>query len=301
MDALGLHSTRPSGQFWINWWLMNHCNYRCSYCHDLIKSGSIELIALDRALDFVNQAGSHCQRQGLQMNIDLTGGEVTQWVGLDSLLTHIKGWGAWVKIRTNASQSLTQFKDTLALLNAVQLDYHPEHTSTSHFLMCVGAAAVSGVAVYINVNMLPDRWQETQAVVDSIKRRYPSVIVNSRMLFEDPTKNTQPMDYTPVQKQEFKNQKKDLIWLKADGSSQPTDYQTMVLEQTNVFTGWRCHAGVEQIIVDAWGRVRRGHCGQNQSLGTLGDQLTFDSSPVTCTRVACVNSFDIQATKIKTS
>lgn len=252
MDNLRLHSTRPPGQFWINWWLMNHCNYRCSYCHDQIKSGSIELIALDHALAFVDQAASHCRSKGLEMKIDLTGGEVTQWVGLDRLLAHIKGWGAWVKIRTNASQPLAQFKETLSLLSAVQLDYHPEHTTTSHFLMCVSAAAAAGIEVYVNVNMLPDRWEEVKAVVDSIKRRYPSVMTNTRMLFEDPTKNTQPMDYTPVQQEELKNQKGDLIWLKVDGSTEATDYQTMVLEKTNVFTGWRCNAGLEQIIVDAW-------------------------------------------------
>ena len=77
-----------------------------------------------------------------------------------------------------------------------------------------------------------------------------------------------------------------------------TDYPTMVSDGANRFEGMRCSIGLEQLIVDAWGRVRRGHCGQGGSMGVIGGAIIWPTEALACRKPSCDNAFDILATKI---
>lgn len=293
-----LSSTRPPGFFWIHWWLINSCNYNCQYCADILKSGSIAQVGLEDCLDFVAQASSRANQLNLKLRIDLSGGEITGWYGLNDLLLKIKEYQGYTSIRTNASQSLNDFSETARYLDAVTLDYHPEYASPSHFLAVIKLATSKSLSVSANINMLPEKWQDCEKVISEIKRRYPSVPINRRMLFQDPINNSQPLVYKPQQEEKLARQHGDLI-LEKDKGKQITDYQTLIIENNNQFTDWKCSIGLEQIIVDAYGRVRRGHCGVGGTMGTIGGPIIWDTVDQICTRPRCANAFDIQATKIK--
>lgn len=292
-----IQGLRPPGFFWINWWLMNHCNYKCSYCADLIKNSSIDLIDIDHAKDFVDQSARYASKKDLRINLDITGGEVTQWYFLDNLLRHAKSFNSFNRIRTNASQDLSEFSKTLDLLDCVQLDFHPEYASVSHFFLCVNRAVDKGIEVFVNINMMPERWNETNELYDNLKTKWPNLNINKRLLFEDPAINTSPLEYTEEAIVELKDQKGD-IQLDHGDRIEYTDYQTLILDNRNNFKGASCRIGLEQIIVDAWGVVRRGHCRQGGSIGKLGDVIRFDDREVKCQRPDCSNAFDIMATKI---
>lgn len=293
-----LSSTRPPGYFWIHWWLTNHCNYNCQYCADILKSGSITQVGLDDCLDFVAQASGRARQLELKLRIDLSGGEITGWYGLNDLLSRIKEYQGYASIRTNASQSLSDFSQTLQYLDAVTLDYHPEYASPSHYLAVMKLAASKSIAISANVNMLPEKWQDCDRVVTEIEQRHPSVPVNRRMLFQDPINNAHPLVYQPQQEEKLVRQHGDLVLETVQGK-EFTDYQTLVMENKNQFTDWQCGIGLEQIIVDAYGRVRRGHCGVGGSMGTIGGPIIWDTNNQKCTKPRCANAFDIQATKIK--
>jgi len=291
-----IRGLRPPGFFWINWWLMNYCNYKCSYCADLIKNGSIDLLDIDHAKDFVDQCARYAIKKDLRINLDLTGGEVTQWYFLDDLLRHAKSFDSFNRIRTNASQDLREFSRTLELLDSVQLDFHPEYASFSHFFLCVKEAVQRPIEVFVNVNMMPEKWNETSELYDDLKSKWPNLNINKRLLFEDPAINTAPLDYTEEAIIELKDQQRD-IELDHGDRIEYTDYQTLILEKRNNFKGSSCRIGIEQIIVDAWGVVRRGHCRQGSSIGKLGDVIRFDDREITCQRPDCSNAFDMMATK----
>jgi MoaA/NifB/PqqE/SkfB family radical SAM enzyme len=291
-----IRGVRPPGFFWINWWLMNHCNYKCSYCADLIKNGSVELIDIDHAKDFVDQCAKYSIKKNLRINLDITGGEVTQWYFLDDLLRHAKSYNSYNKIRTNASQNLKEFADTIDLLDSIQLDFHPEYASVSHFFLCVKESIIQGKEVFVNVNMMPERWQETSDLYEDLKSKWPNLNITKRMLFEDPAINKVPLEYTEEAIVELKDQKGD-IELDHGDRIEYTDYQTLILDQRNNFKGANCRIGIEQIIVDAWGVVRRGHCRQGSSIGKLGDIIRFDDREIICQKPDCSNAFDIMATK----
>ena len=77
-----------------------------------------------------------------------------------------------------------------------------------------------------------------------------------------------------------------------------TDYPTMIADKANRFEGFQCSSGQEQLIVDAWGRVARGHCRQGGHLGSIGGSIKWPTEFITCRKPSCDNAFDILATKI---
>lgn len=297
-----VESTRDHRYFYVNWWLTDHCNWDCSYCHDDIKRGRLPFPDIRDVRDFLDQAQAHAAKFNRILNIDLTGGEVTEYPYLQELLTHARGLGAVIKLRTNASQSLIEFSSMIENLDLVTIEFHPEHTQTSHFLLCLNRAGQnSGLLVTVNLNALPERWSEIEQLETKIRDKWPQFAVSVKMLFEDPVRNTRPMEYLPYQKEKLKRQSGSLLIHTQDQETEYSDYQSMILESRNKFQGWQCNIGLEQIIVDAWGVVRRGHCRQGASIGQIGKSIRFDDLAVTCQRPNCVNSFDIQATKVRLS
>ena len=298
VDGLKLvTSTRPQNTFYVNWWLMNHCSWACSYCNETIRKGNIDLPYLLDCKRFIDDIVIFATAQNKTASIDFTGGEVTEWSDFGELLAYAHAQGCETQFRTNANLGLTEWKKLLSSSNRVLVEYHPEHTSTAHFLMAVSAAYDAGVSVIINLNMLKDSWAASEELYNKIEIKWPTIRINKRMLFEDPVFNTRPKDYTKEQTLQLKRQHGDIMITIAD-DVEYTDYQTLVLEGKNVFTGYECRAGLEQIVVDAWGRVYKGHCRQNGFMGNIKDKnIVWPKQASVCTLDHCRNSFDILATK----
>lgn len=298
MDGVRLvASTRSPAIFYVNWWLMNHCSWACSYCNEIIRIGNIDLPYLNDCKRFVDEISLFAANQNKTPRLEFTGGEVTEWTDFLELLTYAYTQGCETQFRTNGNVSLDAWQHYLAVVNDLQLEYHPEHSSAAHFLLIVKQAADSGVSITININMLRDSWDQSEALCDKIKTKWPNIRVNKRMLFEDPVFNTRPQEYTLLQITKLKRQHGDIKITQGD-EVEYTDYQTMVLEGTNKFKGYDCWAGLEQIVVDAWGRVYRGHCRQGGFMGNIKDKnVVWPLSPKLCTLDSCKNSFDILTTK----
>jgi len=292
-----LQSTRDSNYLYIDWWLMNHCNYNCSYCPDLLKNGSIDLPNIEHCKEIVDQIEKFANKQGKVCYYYFTGGEVTQWTWIVDLIEHIKRKPSYVRIRTNASMPVVEWTRLIDSLNSVNIEVHSEHTAISHFMLCLNAAKKKNIDVSITVSMLPDRWQELEDVITKIQVLWPDQHIHRKMLFEDPAINKQPMEYQPAQTVKLKRQHGDLIYTNDQGEEEFSDFQTLMLEGKNLFNNRNCMAGVEQLIIDAWGRVKRGHCGQGGLIGKLGFGFTGTNDPVICRTDACRNGFDINSTK----
>ena len=252
---------------------------------------------IEHCLKFVDQVNDFANTLGKTCNYYFTGGEVTQWPWLVDLIKHIKTKNSKVRIRTNASMPIAEWQTLLDTVDSINLEVHSEHTPISHFMLCLHAAKKKNVDVNITVSMLPDRWQELEDTITKIKKMWPDQQVHRKMLFEDPAINKQPMEYKFEHAVKLKRQHGDLIYVNDTGEEEFSDFQTLVFEGKNTFPGQQCMAGVEQLIVDAWGRVKRGHCGQGGLVGKLGIEFTGVQNSVICKTDACRNGFDIQATK----
>jgi MoaA/NifB/PqqE/SkfB family radical SAM enzyme len=276
---------------------MNHCSWACSYCNEIIRKGNIELPYLLDCKRFIDEIVLFSRSQNKTASIDFTGGEVTEWSDFGELLTYAHAQGCETQFRTNANVGLEDWKTLLSFATRVLIEYHPEHTSTAHFLMAVAAAHDSNADIIINLNMLKDSWAASEELHNKIQSKWPTIRINKRMLFEDPVFNTTPKDYTKEQTVQLKRQHGDIM-ITVDNDVEYTDYQTLVLEGKNIFTGYECWAGLEQIVVDAWGRVYKGHCRQNGFMGNIKDKnIVWPKQASVCGLDICRNSFDILATK----
>lgn len=291
-----LESTRSKDLFYVDWWLMNHCNYNCSYCADLIKNGSIDLPNITDCLDFVDKVSDHCRYFKRTADFNLTGGEITQWPFLVDLLDRIRIYNFRSSIRSNASCSIDFWKDIINSVTSVRLEFHPEFQNLSHFVMIVAATMKKSIDCSILVNMIPERWEELEQMIEKLSVLYPQLPISKKMLFSDPAVNTVPLPYTEPQLQDFENQNGDLIFYER-GKPIKTNFQSLILHNKNRFAGNQCSSGIEQIIVDAWGRVYRGHCRQGGAIGRIGKTLTLPTESVTCNKPSCSNGFDIHSTK----
>ena len=251
---------------------------------------------IEHCLNFVDQVNNFAKTLGKTCSYYFTGGEVTQWPWLVDLIRHIKTKNSNVCIRTNASMPIAEWQRLLDTVDSINLEVHSEHTPISHFMLCLHAAKKKNVNVSITISMLPDRWQELEDTITKIKKMWPDQHVHRKMLFEDPAINKQPMEYKLEHTVKLKRQHGDLIYIK-DGETEFTDFQTLMLDGKNTFPGQQCMAGVEQLIIDAWGRIKRGHCGQGGLVGKLGIDFTGVQRPIICNAEACRNGFDIHATK----
>lgn len=293
---MDLRSERDTSLLYVDWWLMNHCSYSCSYCADIIKNGSIDLPNIKDCLDVVPKIADLARTQGKSTDWNLTGGEVTEWPFLTDLTDSIRAHGGRVKIRTNANLAIDAWREIMAHVDSVLMEFHAEHTLTSHFLLCIQAARDLGVHVSVMASMLPERWDECEAMIAKINKLWPEVWVMRRMLFQDPAINLHPMEYRERQLALFRSQYKNLA-LGQEPNIEMTNYQTLVLEERNQFLDHKCWIGVEQMIIDAWGRIYRGHCRVGGPIGRLGGEFKPPQDPTHCHSINCGNAFDIMATK----
>jgi organic radical activating enzyme len=253
--------------------------------------------SLTPSLAFVDELVAYAASCGVKPRIKFTGGEPLEWTSLEDLLSYAHGQGVGVGLRTNANASADRWAKVCPSLTDCEMGYHPEHTQTSVYMLNLDRAVAQGVHVRAVFNMLPTRFEETEQVLDKIRKKYPQVSLERRMLFEDPAVNHVPMQYTETQQIKMIRQSGD-IRITQDSMISYTDYPTMVSDGANRFEGMRCSIGLEQLIVDAWGRVARGHCRQGGHLGSIGGVIKWPTEPVTCRKPSCDNAFDILATKV---
>lgn len=292
-----ISSTRDPNLFYVDWWLMNHNSRRASYEHELLHCGNIDLPYLKDCLRFIDQSSLFASKNNKKVSVSFTGGEVTEWVDFDDLIKYAKGQDCQTRFTTNANLDLDRFEQILNHTDSVIIEIHPEFTSASRILFFLSKIKDLTVNITVNINMLPDSWKDMMDLNNKILERYPTISVNKKMLFDDPIFNTTPQNYSEDQIVALKAQWGD-IKIEKDGDTEYTNFQTLILEKRNRFQGFRCCAGIEQVIVDAWGAVYRGHCRKNGFMGYLKDtELYWYSEPMICRLEACVNHFDLQATK----
>lgn len=292
-----LSSNRNTDLFYIDWWLHNHNSHKASYEHDLLHCGNISYPYLKDCKRLIEQTTLYASKLGKRTHISFTGGEVTEWTDFVDLLKYAKDQNCLVRFSTNCTNDTEILESAFRYTDGVNIEIHPEFANVAHTLIILKILSRLDCTVSVNINMMPERWTEMLELYSKIYGKYSNISVTKKMLFDDPIFNTSPQSYNEEQIICLKAQTGDLI-IEDQGHTQYTNFQTLVLEQKNKFTGFKCWAGIEQIIVDAWGRVHRGHCRKNGFMGTISDaEIFWYPEPLICKVEACVNQFDIQATK----
>ena len=85
-----------------------------------------------------------------------------------------------------------------------------------------------------------------------------------------------------------------------DGTGSVSSAHRFISTHTNDWSGWKCYAGVEQIIVDMEGFIYRGWCKVGNIIGNINEiDIQLPTEPVICNKTMCHCNFDIMSTKEK--
>lgn len=244
----------------------------------------------------VKLISDHAKQNKKKTKYNIVGGEITQWPFTLDLLQEIKLYDGVITIRTNGSCGLTDWKKIIEFTDTINLEYHPEFTGESHFLLQISAALKMQKKCHVVFNMTPEEWAKAESFFHKINSLYPELPLHKKILFEDPARNKKVKDYSEEQISKLKVTDGSLT-LFENGEEIPTDYNNLLLENKNIFYGKKCNIGIEQLIIDAWGRVARGHCRNGGHIGRLGKGIAFSTESTLCHQSSCSNAFDIQATK----
>ncbi|PSU90733.1 radical SAM protein [Photobacterium kishitanii] len=298
----------------INWALMNKCNYKCSYCHPDLNSGSINAPPYEVVVQFVENISSDAKKLGLTPYFEFGGGEVTLLRYFSKLIQLIHENGGLVCIVSNGSKSLSWWRENAEYLNGVSLSYHVNDIKDENHLIEVAKTLESSknTRLHVNVMMDPQKFNDCYSYAQRLKEQVKCSIA-LQPLFEGFGHGgiTQKYNYTDKQESLMKSfrgwpDEKNLPEPRSfldieyiDGlKGTVSTFDLLINDQVN-FIGWDCYAGVESIVITFAGEIYRAWCMQDGSIGSIYDtEIILPVKPTRCRTKICQCGADLSSTKI---
>ena len=295
----------------INWCLLNICNYKCSYCPEYLHSGSSGWPDLHKVEQFCSNVIEHYE--GKNIYFEFTGGEITYWKDFQFLVDYLKSHrDVYVGVISNGSQKLDWWRQMRFPLDHACLSFQPEFSKREHYID-LAKMINKYLRTHINLMLQPDYFDLCLDVVEEIVTDVPNVSIALQPLsigFKDKLYkyNEKQLEIIDRQFELYGSRVKwDTEWPIFRGAMKTIGEQEMsssahrfISENTNHWKGWLCHAGVEQIVIDANGQIWRGWCLEGGTLGYIDDDyVTLPDKPIICKRDYCHCNFDIMCTKEK--
>ncbi|GAL12342.1 hypothetical protein JCM19233_3334 [Vibrio astriarenae] len=276
-----------SQRIYINWALFNNCNYKCSYCHSDLNSGSVVPPLYDTVINFSSNIIAKSKTNRIIPYFEFGGGEVTQLYYFGKIIKYIAVNGGIVTIISNGSKKKTWWQDHAKYLTGVSLSFHiNDLKSKLHFIEVSKILEASKTTrFHVNIMMVPERFDDCLAFANSLKQQVRCSIA-LQPLFEGFGHGgiTNKYPYPPEQEQimkefrgrpELKTLPPSMAELEvnyADGTTQNlSTFDLLANDQTN-FVGWDCYAGIDSLVVTFNGDIYRSWCMQDGPIGSIYDE-----------------------------
>lgn len=291
----------------VNWCLGNTCNYRCSYCPDILHSGSVNWVSYDKAIGFCEKLIRHYRSLGQQPEFLFTGGEPTMYPAFVKLLTWLKERGFAISIISNGSRTVGWWEKNVHLLDTVILTYHSEYADNEHFTAVVRLLGAR-IPLHINFTMLPANFSGILEFENLLHQQGGVFTTTLKPLLVN--FGSQLYDYTPEQlkilqisersgQNTTRTGRSEMKKILQDRSETLITAADLILRDENHWKGWKCYAGVELVYIDFNGDVYRGTCKQGGRITNIYEEedFSFPSSFVTCGKSTCHCLSDITTSK----
>lgn len=295
----------------VNWCLGNTCNYACSYCPTSLHDGSIKWPTLEIIKNFITKLKT--QNPTKKIYFEFTGGEVTMYKYFTELCQFCNELNIKVGLISNGSRTVRYWEENKQYFDHVCLSFHPEFADADHFTEVIKLIH-NDVRTHVNIMMSPEKFDFCYALANKIKN-IGNISMALQPLIHD--FGDKLFDYTEFQNKIFEKQHelitKHIKYDKTfdyyrgamkkefeDGTSIVSSAHRFIGEKTNNWFGWKCAAGVENLIIDMDGTIHRGWCKVGGPVGHISDDtLLLPTDYVTCTKTMCHCNFDIMSTKEK--
>lgn len=288
----------------IAWDLGNYCNQDCSYCLLVHKAGNFSNGSWEIVESFADKLLVFCEKAGLIPEIRFGGsGETTAVPYFGDLLRTLNN-RARCSIETNLSPSIEWWENHGYMISGVHGTIHYEYITLRESAEKIQKIMEISNRVRVTVPMLPDRFQEQ---LDDISWMNDTlgISVGMQALFINPT---DPLllhsDYTPEQREILiGTDTTDIYVIKSDTDKNKTMTHSQVHWSENdslrEFTDWQCYAGIDTLVIDSRGYVRRGWCTQHTMEQVHMSEWQWSLEPQACRMMWCRHSHDLLARKTK--
>ena len=298
--------------FVVNWCLGNTCNYSCSYCPDVLHDGSNKWPDIEVIKDFILKVKN--QHPNKKLYFEFTGGEVTLYKNFVELCEFCRDQEVRVGMISNGSRTLRWWNEHAHLFDHVCLSFHPEEADAEHYL-AVAKVLENRFRLHLNIMMSPEKFdycysvaERATALTNTSIALQPLIVDFGDTLYE----------YTDEQRAVFDNQwnliGSKIKWTKRmenyrgsmriiteEGNGPTVPPHEFISRGINNWYGWKCYAGVEQLIVEQDGSIHRGWCKVGRPIGNIRDAvINFPQDPIVCNKIMCHCNFDIMSTKERT-
>jgi MoaA/NifB/PqqE/SkfB family radical SAM enzyme len=312
-EYIRLEHAEPDNNNWfsVNWCLGNTCNFACSYCPTSLHNGSVKWPELDTIKSFISKVKNHHQDKGIYF--EFTGGEVTVYKHFIDVCKFCTELGIKVGFISNGSRTLRYWEKNREYFDHVCLSFHSEFADPDHFIEVIKILH-NDIRVHVNIMMSPEKFDYCFEFANRVKD-LGNVSMALQPLIHDFGDTL--YDYTDEQKAVFENQSQLLTrhikfdkkftyyrgamrMVMQDGTTKVQAAHKFIADKTNDWSGWKCYAGVEQLIVDMDGSIHRGWCKVGKVIGHINDaDLRLPKTPILCNKIMCHCNYDIMATKEK--
>lgn len=299
--------------FIVNWVLGNCCNYKCSYCVDTLNGGTKKWVDSNTIMGFADQVIWHYKKFNKKIIFEFTGGEVTLFKDLYSILDYLKRNNCQTAILSNGSPKIEFWENIREVLDFITLSYHADSSDAEHFYSVVKCLHCH-TNCYVNIMMNPKHFDKCEVLGGRISTDFEDVAISYQPLLRNLTTDQRLMDYTDeelktihlldtnAKDRYFKLKLSDKRYrgLMRNYTTSGTEYNALpeeyIFQKKNNWKGWFCWTGLEQIVISQEGDVFRAWCCQDW-LGNIHQNVTFPEQPAICTKDFCHCNFDIMTRK----
>lgn len=293
----------------VNWCMTDVCNYNCSYCIPYLHKGNKGQPDYEVVMNFCKKVIEAYSPN--KICFEFTGGEITTWKEFKRLIKELKGYpNIAIGIISNGSKNIDYWKTVTQYLDHVCLSYQPEMANKDHYLNVVKLLSQE-VRTHVNIMMHPLYFDDGLYIAETISKNIENVSMALQPLLVD--FKDELYEYTDdelkILDQQHELYGAKVKWTKEwpvyrgamnmvyDNKTIATSPQRFISHEENKWKGWKCYAGVEQIVVDLDGRIWRGWCKEGGSLGNINGEVNLNPDPIICNKEFCHCNFDIMCTK----
>jgi len=298
----------------VNWLLGNLCNFSCSYCPEFLHSGSIEWPKLEKLKKFILDIDNHFYNK--QIYFEFTGGEVTLYPELIDLCDFIHSLGHTVGIISNGTRHHNWWYKQKDKFDHICFSYHAEHTKPKKFFNVVKTVA-GEFRTHVNIMMNPDKWQDCITVAEKVTNECQNVSLALQPLMQGLGAEETVFPYTTEQQEILDKQHhiygSKIKWTKefkvprgamkmietVSNKSEISSAHRLISNKMNNWSGWKCYAGLENLVIDWDGTILRGWCRVGSKIGNVYTDYVLPTKPVLCNKKFCHCNFDIMCKKEK--
>ena len=279
----------------VEWNLGKRCNYDCSYCPAEIHDNYSEHTPIHILKNTVDELSKI-----KNVRISLTGGEPFVHPDITQLLAYARPKVSWINVTTNGTRTKNFYVDMLQkYLDHIVFSLHFEYDWERILETIISVYNTSkNKMVLVHVMMLNHRLKDvTEACRRLSKAGIPYAL--------RPIRWTETHD---IFKDMEHYSKEELDFLKTENHNPPANtlidetiecnVNDLLINKTNAFKGWTCHAGLESLMINWDGDVHRATCRVGGSLGNIyKGSFKKPTETITCTRDWCTCAADINITK----